>query len=102
MGAPCSFSIHPRADGSWVSTQQDITEREILKERLDAALNNMAQGLAMFDGERRLVLCNNRYAEMYGLIPPSLRFDLHDPWVCRERREASSVSAQSFPGFRSG
>ena len=44
--------IHPRSDGGWVNTHQDITEREILKDRLDAALNNMAQGLAMFDGER--------------------------------------------------
>jgi PAS domain-containing protein len=28
--------------------------------QLDAALNNMAQGLAMFDAEQRLVLCNGR------------------------------------------
>ncbi|MBX9591636.1 MAG: EAL domain-containing protein [Hyphomonadaceae bacterium] len=35
--------------------------------RLDAALNNMVQGLAMFDPEQRLVLANSRYAEIYGL-----------------------------------
>ena len=36
---------------------------------LRAALNNMTQGLCMFDGAARLVLCNDRYLEMYGLRP---------------------------------
>ena len=36
---------------------------------LRAALNNMTQGLCMFDGTARLVLCNDRYLEMYGLRP---------------------------------
>jgi diguanylate cyclase (GGDEF)-like protein len=34
---------------------------------VDAALNNMSQGLAMFDSANRLVVCNRRYLEMYGL-----------------------------------
>jgi diguanylate cyclase (GGDEF)-like protein len=33
----------------------------------DAALHNMSQGLAMFDSSSRLVVCNRRYLEMYGL-----------------------------------
>ena len=37
--------------------------------QLDAALNNIAQGLAMFDADQRLVLCNRRYAEIYQLSP---------------------------------
>ena len=32
-----------------------------------SALNNMTQGLCMFDGAARLVLCNERYVEMYNL-----------------------------------
>src|SRR5581483_2946821 len=32
------------------------------------ALNSMAQGLCMFDAAERLVVCNTRYYEMYGLI----------------------------------
>jgi len=35
--------------------------------RLDAALNNMSQGLCMFDRDERLVICNDRYLQMYGL-----------------------------------
>jgi len=37
------------------------------KLRLDRAVNNMTQGLLLFDAERRLVVCNQRYIEMYGL-----------------------------------
>ena len=33
------------------------------------ALNNMTQGLCMFDSTARLVLCNDRYIEMYRLDP---------------------------------
>ena len=39
--------------------------------RFNAALGNMTQGLCMFDAERRLVVCNERYARLYGL-PPEL------------------------------
>jgi diguanylate cyclase (GGDEF)-like protein len=35
--------------------------------QLDAALNNMVQGLCMFDARRRMVLCNDRYLELFGL-----------------------------------
>ncbi|HUC16416.1 MAG TPA: EAL domain-containing protein [Acetobacteraceae bacterium] len=36
-------------------------------ERFEAALENMSQGLCFFDVEQHLILCNRRYAEMYGL-----------------------------------
>jgi diguanylate cyclase (GGDEF)-like protein/PAS domain S-box-containing protein len=41
--------------------------------RFDAALNNMPHGLAMFDGEQRLVVANRRYAEMYGMTEEQVR-----------------------------
>ncbi len=34
---------------------------------LAMALNNMTQGVVMFDAAERLVVCNNRFIEMYGL-----------------------------------
>jgi methyl-accepting chemotaxis protein len=44
------------------------TSRRRAQSRLQrAALNNMTQGLCMFDSTARLVLCNDRYLEMYGL-----------------------------------
>ncbi|MGA9193481.1 MAG: PAS-domain containing protein, partial [Pseudolabrys sp.] len=35
--------------------------------RMRVAINNMSQGLCMFDGNERLVVCNQRYMEMYNL-----------------------------------
>ena len=37
--------------------------------RLDAALNNMIQGLCMFDAHNRLVVWNERYRAMYNIDP---------------------------------
>jgi diguanylate cyclase (GGDEF)-like protein/PAS domain S-box-containing protein len=36
---------------------------------LRTVLNNMTQGVLMFDSETRLIFCNQRYTEMYGLAP---------------------------------
>ena len=40
-------------------------------ERLNAAINNMPQGLCMFDRDQKLIICNERYSEIYSL-PPEL------------------------------
>jgi diguanylate cyclase (GGDEF)-like protein/PAS domain S-box-containing protein len=54
--------------------QQHRTE----KQRLDTAINNMSQGLLLYDSSERLVVCNQRYISMYGLSPdvvkPGLNF----------------------------
>uniref|UniRef100_UPI00055996E5 PAS-domain containing protein n=1 Tax=Bradyrhizobium liaoningense TaxID=43992 RepID=UPI00055996E5 len=64
------------AEGGFVATYEDITEREHAVEelseqyrRFDAALNNMSQGLCMLDSSLRVIVCNRRYLEMYGLSP---------------------------------
>lgn len=68
------------ADGGIVGIRSDITEmksREFDLLRIsrklhaknahfDLALNNMIQGLCMFDSEQRLIVCNRRYLELYG------------------------------------
>ena len=41
--------------------------------RFNAALENMAHALCMFDGDQRLIVCNKRYGEMYGLTPEQTR-----------------------------
>ena len=42
-------------------------------QRLDAALNNMSQGLAMFDAAARLIVCNRRYIDMFRMPPETVR-----------------------------
>jgi diguanylate cyclase (GGDEF)-like protein len=41
--------------------------------QFDAALNNMVQGLVMFDPSARVVVCNQRYIEMYNLSPDAVK-----------------------------
>ena len=43
-----------------------------MMEKLDAALNNMGQGLCMFGPDNALVLWNQRYADMYRIPPGQL------------------------------
>ncbi len=38
-------------------------------QQLDAALNNMSQGLTMFDERQQLIVCNRQYTELYNLTP---------------------------------
>jgi diguanylate cyclase (GGDEF)-like protein len=46
--------------------------------RFDIAINNMTQGLLLYDPSGRLIVCNRRYMEIYGLSPsvvkPGLSF----------------------------
>jgi diguanylate cyclase (GGDEF)-like protein len=41
--------------------------------RIDAALSNMSHGLAMYDADARLVLCNQRFISMYRYIATDIR-----------------------------
>ncbi len=79
-GRTISIENHPMKDGRWVSTHEDITERrraerklQEQKLQLDTALNNMSQGLNLFDASNRLVVCNQRYLEMYRLSADVVR-----------------------------
>src|SRR5262245_54297705 len=49
-----------------VSTEYQRQQRDHHK-LFETALNNMSQGLCMFDADANLVVCNDRYIEMYGL-----------------------------------
>ena len=87
-GRTVAITVRPRKEGGWVTTCEDVTEHERLNTRLgeqnhrlreqekalksqnlilDAALETMSQGLCMFDAEQKVVTCNARYAQMYGL-----------------------------------
>ena len=66
----------------------------------DAALNNMLQGLCMFDKDARLVLCNDRYLEMYGLSRETVIVLSPDAgcctgWESTQARTAASPMALS-------
>ena len=41
--------------------------------RFNTAIDNISQGLCFFDGQQRLIVCNRRYAQMYGLSDDDVR-----------------------------
>ncbi len=52
------------SDATSAKTARELQRANVT---IDAALNNMSQGLVMFDSSDRLVICNQRYLEMYDL-----------------------------------
>ena len=87
-GRIISYTIYPLPDGGAMATHEDITAREEIRARLknqyqlgkeqeealrirnlqfDSAINNMSHGLCFFDPAHRLIVCNDRYVEMYDL-----------------------------------
>ena len=60
---------------SYAQQQVEGSKKELQEQklRLDTAINHMAEGLCMFDAEKRLVVCNDRYSKMYKLPPELLR-----------------------------
>ena len=102
--------------GGWIATHDDVTEREELHARLekqheralqqeeqlrrsnlqfDLAVNNMSQGLCFFDGAQRLMVCNDRYLEMYGLDPEQIRPGITLREIIDLRFEVGSFPAMS-------
>ena len=61
--------------------------------RLVTALNNMSEGLCMFDASTRLILCNERYVEMYGLPPEMVK-----PGVLLRELLEHRIRAGAFAG----
>jgi diguanylate cyclase (GGDEF)-like protein len=60
------------------------------KLRLDIAINNMGHGLLLFDSSAQLVICNQRYIEMYSVSPDVVKrgANFHD--IIAHRKETGS------------
>jgi methyl-accepting chemotaxis protein len=62
------------------------------KDRLLAlALNNMSQGVVMFDAAARVVVCNERYLQIYGLSPEIVKPGAKLSDIVRHRFANSSL-----------
>jgi diguanylate cyclase (GGDEF)-like protein len=77
-----------------ISRQHQMSRRRLAleKQRLDTAVNNMTQGLLFFDSSQRLVICNQRYIDMFGVsrdvIKPGCSF--HE--LLRHRQETGTFT----------
>ena len=116
-GRIIAYTAYPMPGGGGVATHEDITEREAVIARLkeqhdgsgkeyeetlkirnlqfDTAINNMSQGLCFFDAAHRLIVCNQRYIEMYDLPPDRVGPGTLLSEIVDMRFEAGSFPAMS-------
>jgi diguanylate cyclase (GGDEF)-like protein/PAS domain S-box-containing protein len=92
---------HPTQDGGWVTLCEDVTERKRMEEelrlqfeRFDQALNHMSHGLCMFGADERLIVCNTRYLDIYGLDPAVIK-----PGVTHRELLAHWTASGNEPGM---
>jgi diguanylate cyclase (GGDEF)-like protein len=81
------FLVVRRLSRDHAASQRRLT---LEKQRLDKAINNMTQGLLLFDSSERLVVCNNRYIEMYGLSPRIIKPGASFVEILEHRQETGS------------
>ena len=74
------------------ASQQRLT---LEKQRLDNAVNNMTQGLLLFDSSQRLVICNQRYIEMYGLSAAVIKPGCSFREVIEHRKQTGSFTGDA-------
>ena len=70
------------------------------KERLDTALNNMSQGLIMFDSAERVVVCNDLYIAMYGLSREKVKPGCSFVDLLHHRAEAGEFVHRDLEQYR--
>src|SRR6202171_5961502 len=65
---------------------------------VSSALNNLSHGVVMTDPRRRIVFCNNRYLEIYGLARSDISRNMTGPELLalRRKRGVLDVSVEDF------
>ena len=65
---------------------------------VSSALNHLNQGVVMIDAQRRIVFCNDRYLEIYGLSRSDVPRNMTGPELLemRRRRGLLDVSVEEF------
>jgi diguanylate cyclase (GGDEF)-like protein len=63
------------------------------RQRLDVAVNNMAQGLILYDASERVVICNRQFMEMLGLSSQIIKPGCTFRDVIAHRKETGSLAA---------
>jgi PAS domain S-box-containing protein len=88
------------AVGLWVVTALRKVKRSQLRRNafISSALNNLNQGVVMTDAERRIIFCNDRYLEIYGLVRADVPRNMTGPELLelRHKRGALDISVEEF------
>ena len=115
-GRIIAYTVYPMPGGGGMATHEDITEREELNARLkkqyelgreqeetlrvrnfqfDTAINNMSQGLCFFDSDHRLIVCNDRFVEIYNIPADRVHPGMKLTEIVDLRIEAGSFPAMT-------
>ncbi|MDX1485042.1 MAG: PAS-domain containing protein [Alphaproteobacteria bacterium] len=93
-GTAFVYQRRPMPDGGFVATYTDITERKELEREaaekthlLEATLQNMGQGIAVFDAAHDLIAFNPQYVEITGLPEELFRIGVNRRDFIRYRLE---------------
>jgi PAS domain-containing protein len=93
----CSFLA---AVGLWILSALRKLQRAQLRRNafVRSALNNLNHGVVMTDQQKRIVFCNDRYIEIYGLARSDLPRDMTGPELLelRRKRGVLDVSIEEF------
>jgi diguanylate cyclase (GGDEF)-like protein/PAS domain S-box-containing protein len=95
--AVCSFL---GAIALWILSALRKVKRSQLRRNafVSSALNNLNQGVVMTDAQQRIVFCNDRYLEIYGLARSDIPRNITGPELLAMRRERGvlDVSVEDF------
>src|SRR4051812_19394588 len=84
----------------WVMSALRKVKRSQLRRNafISSALNNLSQGVVMTDVQQRIVFCNDRYLEIYGMTRADIRKDMTGPELLalRRKRGVLDVSTEEF------
>jgi diguanylate cyclase (GGDEF)-like protein len=115
-GRIIAYTVHPLPGGGGLATHEDITAREELNARLkkqyelgreqeealrtrnfqfDTAINNMSQGLCFFDSDHRLIVCNERFVQIYNIPSDRVYSGMKLTEIVDLRIEAGSFPAMT-------
>ena len=93
----CSFLA---AIALWIHSSLRRARRLQLRRNafVSSAMNNLNQGVVMTDAQRRVIFCNDRYLEIYGLMRSDLRVDMdgYELLALRRKRGVLGVSDDDF------
>lgn len=88
------------AVGLWVLSALRKAKRSQLRRNafVSSALNNLSQGVVMTDARQRIIFCNDRYLDIYGLVRADVPRNMTGPELLELRREcgALDVSVDDF------
>jgi diguanylate cyclase (GGDEF)-like protein/PAS domain S-box-containing protein len=84
----------------WIHSALRRSKRSQLRRNafVSSAMNNLNQGVVMTDAQRRVIFCNDRYLEIYGLTRSDLWTGMtgHDILELRRKRGVLAVSDDDF------